>query len=281
MRILVTGVGGQLGYDVMKVLRQRKIDCLGADIENFDITDRAATIRFIEDFGPDAVIHCSAYTAVDRAEEDVDRCRRVNVEGTRNIAEVCRRTGAKMVYISTDYVFPGSGDQFYEIDDPTGPASVYGKTKLEGEAVIKELLDRYFIVRVSWVFGKNGGNFVKTMLRLGRERDQVNVVSDQIGSPTYTADLAPFLCDLVQTEKFGVYHATNEGVCSWADFAAEIFRLGGCPAQVNPISSSEYPAKAARPFNSRLSKKSLIEAGFAPLPSWQDALARYLKEIEV
>ena len=165
------------------------------------------------------MIHCSAYTAVDRAEEEADWCRQVNVEGTRNIAKVCRRIGAKMVYISTDYVFSGFGEQFYEINDPTGPTSVYGKTKLEGEEVVKELLDKYFIVRVSWVFGKNGNNFVKTMLRLGREREQVSVVDDQIGSPTYTADLAPILCDMVQTEKYGVYHATNEGVCSWADFA--------------------------------------------------------------
>lgn len=177
-------------------------------------------------------------------------------------------------------MFPGFGDQFYEVNDPTGPESVYGKTKLEGETVVKELLDRYFIVRVSWVFGKNGNNFVKTMLRLGRERSEVSVVNDQIGSPTYTADLAPVLCDMVLTEKYGVYHATNEGVCSWADFAADIFRLGGCAARVKPIPSSEYPAKAPRPLNSRLSKKSLTEAGFALLPSWQDALARYLQEID-
>lgn len=279
MKILVTGVGGQLGYDVMKVLRQRKIDCLGADIEDFDITDAAASAQFIENYAPDAVIHCSAYTAVDRAEEEADRCRQVNAKGPRNIAEACKRIGAKMVYVSTDYVFPGFGDRFYEVSDPTGPATVYGKTKLEGEAAVKELLDRYFIVRVSWVFGKNGNNFVKTMLRLGRERPEVSVVSDQIGSPTYTADLAPVLCDLVQTEQYGVYHATNEGVCSWADFAAEIFRLGGCKARVHPIPSSQYPAKAPRPLNSRLSKKSLLEAGFGPLPCWQDALARYLKEI--
>ncbi len=279
MKILVTGVGGQLGYDVMKVLHQRKIDCLGADIKDFDITDAAATARFIEDYAPDTVIHCSAYTAVDRAEEEADLCRRVNVEGTRNIARVCRQLSARMVYVSTDYVFPGFGDRFYEVNDPTGPATVYGKTKLGGEDAVKALLDRYFIVRVSWVFGKNGNNFVKTMLRLGRERSEVSVVDDQIGSPTYTADLAPVLCDLVQTEKYGVYHVTNEGVCSWADFAAEIFRLGGCTARVKPIPSSQYPAKAPRPLNSRLSKKSLLEAGFAPLPYWQDALARYLKEI--
>ncbi|MDD3192694.1 MAG: dTDP-4-dehydrorhamnose reductase [Oscillospiraceae bacterium] len=280
MKILVTGVKGQLGYDVMKVLHQRGIECLGADIEDFDITDKAATLAFIERYAPDVVIHCSAYTAVDRAQEDPELCWRVNVDGARHIAAACKKVGAKMVYISTDYVFPGTGERFYETDDPTGPLSVYGKTKLGGELAVKELLDRYFIVRISWVFGKNGNNFVKTMLRLGRERDQVNVVCDQIGSPTYTADLAPLLCDMAATEKYGVYHATNEGVCSWADFAARIFELGGCKAVMNPIPSSEYPAKAARPFNSRLSKKSLDDAVFSRLPTWQDALERYLKEIQ-
>ena len=189
MKILVTGVKGQLGYDVMKVLGQRKIEYLGADIEEFDITDAAATTAFIERYAPDAVIHCSAYTAVDRAEDDPALCERVNVDGARNIAAACEKIGAKMVYISTDYVFPGTGEQFYETDDPTGPLSVYGKTKLGGELAVRQLLQRYFIVRISWVFGKNGNNFVKTMLRLGKERDQVNVVCDQIGSPTYTADL--------------------------------------------------------------------------------------------
>ncbi len=280
MKILVTGVKGQLGYDVMNVLRQRQIDCLGADLEDFDITDEAATTAFIINYRPDAVIHCSAYTAVDRAEEDAVRCEQVNVEGTRHIAAACREIGAKMLYLSTDYVFPGTGEDFYEVDDPTGPLSVYGKTKLGGELAVKSLLDRYFIVRIAWVFGKNGNNFVKTMLRLGQQRDQVNVVCDQVGSPTYTADLAPLLCDMVQTEQYGTYHATNEGICSWAEFAAEIFRLSGSQATVNPIPSSEYPAKAARPFNSRLSKKSLDLAGFSRLPSWQDALARYLREIQ-
>ncbi len=280
MKILVTGVKGQLGYDVMNVLRQRQIDCLGADLEDFDITDEAATTAFIINYRPDAVIHCSAYTAVDRAEEDAVRCEKVNVEGTRHIAAACREIGAKMLYLSTDYVFPGTGEDFYEVDDPTGPLSVYGKTKLGGELAVKSLLDRYFIVRIAWVFGKNGNNFVKTMLRLGQQRDQVNVVCDQVGSPTYTADLAPLLCDMVQTEQYGTYHATNEGICSWAEFAAEIFRLSGSQTTVNPIPSSEYPAKAARPFNSRLSKKSLDLAGFSRLPSWQDALARYLREIQ-
>lgn len=276
MKILVTGVKGQLGYDVMKVLAERKIEAVGADIEEFDITDLDATRRFITKHRPDAVIHCSAYTAVDKAEENKDLCRKVNAEGPRNIATVCKEIGAKMVYISTDYVFPGTGERFYEVDDPTGPLSEYGKTKLDGELAVKELLTRYFIVRISWVFGVNGNNFVKTMLRLGKERSEINVVCDQIGSPTYTADLAPLLCDMVVTDKYGTYHATNEGVCSWAEFTQEIFRLAGYNTKVNPISSSQYPTKAVRPLNSRMSKSELDRQGFKRLPRWQDALRRYL-----
>lgn len=280
MKTLVTGVKGQLGYDVMKVLNARNIECRGVDIEDFDITDCEAVSRFITDYHPDAVIHCSAYTAVDRAEDNVELCRRVNVEGPRNIAKVCKKIGAKLLYPSTDYVFPGTGETPYEINDPKGPQSVYGSTKLGGEEAVKELLDRYFIVRISWVFGKNGNNFVKTMLRLGKEHSEVNVVCDQIGSPTYTADLAPLLCDMVVTEKYGTYHATNEGYCSWAEFAAQIFRLAGYKTKVNFISTSEYPSKAKRPFNSRMSKKSLDEAGLRRLPDWQDALGRFLNELE-
>lgn len=276
MKILVTGVKGQLGYDVMKVLAERKIEAVGADIEEFDITDLDATRRFITKHRPDAVIHCSAYTAVDKAEENKDLCRKVNAEGPRNIATVCKEIGAKMVYISTDYVFPGTGDRFYEVDDPTGPLSEYGKTKLDGELAVKELLTRYFIVRISWVFGVNGNNFVKTMLRLGKERSEINVVCDQIGSPTYTADLAPLLCDMVVTDKYGTYHATNEGVCSWAEFTQEIFRLAGYNTKVNPISSSQYPTKAVRPLNSRMSKSELDRQGFKRLPEWQDAVERYV-----
>ncbi len=273
----MTGVMGQLGYDVVKELNQRKIECLGTDVDDFDITDEKSVTAFIQQYKPDAVIHCAAYTAVDKAEDDQELCRRVNVDGTRYIAKVCKEIDAKMIYISTDYVFPGTGDRPYEVDDPTGPTCVYGVTKLEGELAVKECLDKYFIVRISWVFGKNGSNFVKTMLRIGKERDEVNVVCDQIGSPTYTADLAPLLCDMVATEKYGTYHATNEGFCSWAEFAQEIFKLAGYRTKVNPIPSSEYPAKAKRPLNSRLSKNSLELAWFKRLPYWSDALSRYLK----
>ncbi|MGI6093745.1 MAG: dTDP-4-dehydrorhamnose reductase, partial [Negativicutes bacterium] len=227
MKILVTGVAGQLGYDVIKVLKQRNIECFGTDIAEFDITDFNATNAFITEYHPDAIIHCAAYTAVDKAEDNQEICQAVNVRGTENIAKVCKAIGAKMMYISTDYVFPGTGEKYYEVDDPTGPLSVYGQTKLDGENTVRSIINKHFIVRISWVFGKNGNNFVKTMLRLGKEREEVNVVCDQIGSPTYTADLAPLLCDMVVTEKYGTYHAANEGVCSWAEFAEEIFRQAG------------------------------------------------------
>jgi dTDP-4-dehydrorhamnose reductase len=280
MKILVTGVGGQLGYDVCKVLADRGIEHRGVDIGDFDITDPLATHGYIAGYRPDAVIHCSAWTAVDRAEDEPEQCRAVNVDGTRNIAAVCKEIGAKMLYISTDYVFPGIGEQFYEPEDPTGPLGTYGQTKLGGELAVQELLDRYFIVRISWVFGLNGNNFIKTMLKLAETRDEINVVNDQIGSPTYTADLALLLCDMIVTGKYGVYHATNEGVCSWAEFAHEIFRLAGKNVKVNPILTSKYPTRAVRPLNSRLSKDKLERTGFSRLPSWQDALARYLKEID-
>ena len=279
MKILVTGVGGQLGYDVCKVLSARGIENKGVDIADFDITDAAATHAYIEGYRPDAVIHCSAWTAVDKAEDEIERVRQVNVEGLRNIARACKDIGAKMLYLSTDYVFPGDGERFYEPDDPTGPQGAYGETKLGGEMAVKETLDNYFIVRISWVFGKNGNNFVKTMLRLAESRTEVSVVCDQIGSPTYTADLAPLLCDMIMTERYGVYHATNEGICSWAEFAAEIFRLAGKNVDVRPIPSSEYPARAKRPLNSRMSKDKLEQMGFSRLPDWHDALQRYLKEL--
>lgn len=280
MKVLVTGVKGQLGYDVMKVLKARGIDCLGADIEEFDITDADMTRRFITDYNPDAVVHCSAYTAVDKAEENIEVCRAVNVEGPRNIAQVCKELDCKMIYISTDYVFPGDGERFYEVDDATGPLGQYGITKLDGEKAVTALLDKYFIVRISWVFGINGNNFIKTMLRIGKDRDEVSVVADQIGSPTYTADLAILLCDMLETEKYGVYHATNEGICSWADFTEEIFRQAGYNTRVNRVTTEEYGAKAPRPKNSRMSKKSLDDNGFARLPEWKDALARFLLELE-
>ncbi len=280
MKILVTGVGGQLGYDVCKVLTARNIEHKGVDIADFDITDTKATREYIMNYCPDAVIHCSAWTAVDKAEDEIGKVRTVNTEGPRNIAAACKEIGAKMLYISTDYVFPGTGERFYEPEDPTGPLGAYGETKLGGELAVKELLEKYFIVRISWVFGMNGNNFVKTMLRLAETKTELNVVCDQIGSPTYTADLAPLLCNMIMTEKYGVYHATNEGVCSWAEFAQEIFRLAGKNVKVNPVSTSEYPTKAARPLNSRMSKDKLEKMGFARLPDWHDALARYIHELE-
>lgn len=279
MKVLVTGVKGQLGYDVMKVLKSRNIECLGADIEEFDITDAVKTREFITGYSPDVVVHCSAYTAVDRAEENIEVCRAVNVAGPANIAKVCKELDCKMVYISTDYVFPGTGEKYYEIDDETGPLGQYGITKLDGEKAVTDTLDKYFIVRISWVFGINGSNFIKTMLKVGREHDEVRVVYDQIGSPTYTADLAVLLCDMLATEKYGIYHATNEGICSWADFTEEIFRQAGIDTRVKRVTTEEYGAKAPRPKNSRMSKASLDAAGFNRLPDWKDALARYLKEL--
>lgn len=280
MKVLVTGVGGQLGYDVCKVLKQRGIEHRGVDVQDFDITDAPAVSQYIKEYGPDTVIHCSAWTAVDRAEEVPQQVHAVNTEGPCNIAAVCREIGAKMVYISTDYVFPGTGERFYEPDDPTAPLGVYGKTKLGGELAVTELLDKYFIVRISWVFGKNGNNFIKTMLRLAESKTEINVVCDQMGSPTYTADLAPLLCDMAATEKYGIYHATNEGICSWAEFAQEIFRQSGNAVKVNPVPSSEYPTRAVRPLNSRMSKERLEQRGFHRLPVWQDALSRYLAELK-
>lgn len=280
MKTLVTGVKGQLGYDVLKSLRMLGRNCVGADIDDFDITDSFATGSFLETCRPDAVIHCSAYTAVDKAEEQPELCRSINVGGTRNLAESCKKIGAKMLLVSTDYVFDGSGINPHEVDDLKKPLNIYGRSKLDGEEALKAILPRHFIVRTSWMFGKNGNNFVKTMLRVGKEQSEVNVICDQIGSPTYTFDLASLLCNIAATEKFGTYHATNEGFCSWADFAVEIFRQADLPVKVNFIPTSVYPAKAKRPFNSRLSKKCLDMAGFHSLPPWQDALHRYLQEIE-
>lgn len=279
MKVLVTGVKGQLGYDVMKVLAARNIEAVGADLEEFDITNMEQTRNFITKHQPDAVIHCSAYTAVDKAEDEKELVYNVNANGPGNIATVCKEIGAKMLYISTDYVFPGDGENYYEPEDATGPMGEYGRTKLAGELAVQEILEYYFIVRISWVFGINGNNFVKTMLRIGKERDEVRVVGDQIGSPTYTADLAKLLCDMIVTDKYGIYHATNEGICSWADFTKEIFKIAGYDTKVIPITTEEYGAKAARPKNSRMSKEKLVQNGFEKLPSWQDALLRFMKEL--
>ena len=280
MKILVTGYKGQLGFDTIKELKKRGIECCGADIEDFDITDKESTDKYISSYSPDGVIHCAAYTAVDRAEDDEEKCRKINVEGTRNIARACEKIGAKMIYISTDYVFGGDGEKAYEVDDKKAPNNVYGKTKLDGENAVKEECKNYFIVRTSWVFGINGGNFVKTMIRLAKERESLSVVSDQIGSPTYTPDLASLLCDMIVTEKFGEYHATNEEYCSWSDFAREIMKKTGLSMEIIPVTTSEYAAKALRPLNSRLSKKSLTENGFSLLPTWKNALERYLSELK-
>lgn len=279
LKVLVTGVKGQLGFDVMKALNHRNIEAIGADIQQFDITDYDQTRKFIKDLLPDAVIHCSAYTAVDKAEDEPEICYKVNAEGTKNIALVCKEIDAKMVYISTDYVFPGIGEKEYNVDDQTDPLGVYGKTKLQGEQFVKQNLQKFFIVRISWVFGKNGNNFVKTMLRLGKEKEELNVVIDQIGSPTYTVDVARLLCDMIVTEKYGTYHATNEGFCSWAEFAKEIFRQAGFSTKVNYIMSAEYKTKAARPHNSRMTKDKLDENGFERLSRWDNALKRYLVEL--
>ncbi|MCI8307880.1 MAG: dTDP-4-dehydrorhamnose reductase [Lachnospiraceae bacterium] len=279
MKVLVTGYNGQLGYDVVKELTKRGIESKGVDIDDFDITDEKAVSDYIRDYNPDVVVHCSAYTAVDKAEDNIQVCRAVNVDGPRNIAKICKELDCKLVYFSTDYVFPGTGDEFYEVDSPTGPLGQYGITKLDGELAVTEQLEKYFIIRISWVFGINGNNFIKTMLRVGKEHDTVRVVDDQIGSPTYTADLSKLVCDMLVTEKYGIYHATNEGVCSWADFTEEIFRLAGYDTKITRVTTEEYGARAPRPKNSRMSKKSLDDAGFSRLPDWKDALRRYLEEL--
>lgn len=280
MKVLVTGVKGQLGYDVCEELARREIPYVGTDAADSDITDTGAVEGLFRREKPDAVIHCAAYTAVDKAEENEALAYAVNRDGTENIARACKTIGAKLAYISTDYVFPGVGERFYETGDETGPLNVYGTAKLGGELAVRRLLERYFIVRISWVFGKNGNNFVRTMLKLAETKSELNVVCDQVGSPTYTADLAPLLCDMIMTDKYGIYHATNEGVCSWAEFAREIFRLAGRQVTVHDVPTSEYPTRAARPLNSRLNKSSLDRAGFERLPPWQNALERYVKEIE-
>lgn len=279
MRILITGVKGQLGYDVVNELEKRGHTAIGVDIDEMDITDAEAVDRVITEADVEAVIHCAAYTAVDAAEDNLELCRKVNATGTENIAKVCKKLDLKMVYISTDYVFDGEGERPWEPDDRRDPLNAYGIGKYEGELAVEENLEKYFIIRIAWVFGVNGKNFIKTMLKLGETRDEVSVVNDQIGSPTYTYDLARLIVDMVETEKYGRYHATNEGFCSWYEFACEIFRQAGMNVKVNPVTSDEFPAKAKRPHNSRMSKEKLSENGFERLPSWQDALKRYLEVI--
>ena len=303
MKVFVTGVAGQLGHDVMNELQSRGYEGIGTDIApeysgiqdhtavtqmpyvQMDITDKEAVEKIITDLNPDVVVHCAAWTAVDMAEDDdkVEKVRAINAGGTDNIAKVCKKIGAKMVYLSTDYVFDGQGEKPWEPDcKDYKPLNIYGQTKLEGELAVSSQLEKYFIVRIAWVFGVNGKNFIKTMLNVGKNHDTVRVVNDQIGTPTYTLDLARLLVDMIETEKYGYYHATNEGgYISWYDFTCEIYKQAGYQTKVIPVSTAEYGAsKAARPFNSRLDKKKLIEAGFQPLPTWQDALTRYLKTIE-
>lgn len=303
MKVFVTGVGGQLGHDVMNELYKRGHFGVGSDIhevysgiedksavtlmpyEKLDITDAHAVERVISKVNPDVVVHCAAWTAVDAAEDDenIPKVRAINVDGTQNIANVCKKLECKMIYISTDYVFNGQGTEPWQPDcKDYAPLCVYGQTKLDGELAVSTTLDKYFIVRIAWVFGKNGNNFIKTMLNVGKKYDTVRVVNDQIGTPTYTYDLARLLVDMAETEKYGYYHATNEGgYISWYDFTCEIFRQAEYKTNVIPVTTEEYGlSKAARPFNSRLDKSKLKENGFTPLPAWQDALERYLKEID-
>lgn len=282
MKVLVTGVKGQLGYDVVRELEKRGHTAVGVDIDEMDITDAAAVERVLTETQPEAVIHCSAFTAVDRAEDETELCRRVNVEGTKNIAKICKKLDCKMLYLSTDYIFSGDGERPWEPDDEASPLNAYGQSKYDGELALKKYVEKYFIVRISWVFGINGNNFIKTMLRLGRENGAVKVVDDQIGSPTYTYDLSRLLVDMIESGRYGAYHATNEGICSWYEFAKEIFRAAGMnDVSVTPVKSGEFPVKAKRPKNSRMSKEKLVANGFALLPAWQDAVARYVKELEV
>ena len=313
MKVLVTGVAGQLGHDVMNELAKRGYEGIGSDIAEsyngiqdgtpvvsmpyvqMDITDKASVEKVLTEVIADAVIHCAAWTAVDLAEDEdkKDKVHAVNAEGTKNIAEVCKTLDSKMVYTSTDYVFNGQGEEPWQPDGKDyQPLNVYGQSKLDGELAVSETLDKYFIVRIAWVFGKNGNNFIKTMLKVGKNHDKLRVVNDQIGTPTYTFDLARLLVDMIETDKYGYYHATNEGgYISWYDFTKEIFRqaveqghteYGEDRITVDPVTTAEYGvSKAARPFNSRLDKKKLVENGFTPLPTWQDALGRYLKELNI
>ena len=279
MKYLITGVKGQLGYDIVRELEKRnEHEYLALDAAEMDITDQDRVREVITEYQPDAIFHCAAYTAVDKAEDNVKACEEVNVEGTRNIAEAAREVDSKLIYLSTDYVFDGTKEGKYTPEDPTNPKSVYGNTKYLGELEALKVL-KHYIVRISWVFGINGHNFIKTMLKLAETHDEVSVVSDQIGSPTYTVDLARLLVDMAHSDRYGIYHATNEGECSWADFAEYIFKANGKDTKVNHITSEEYPQKAYRPRNSRLSKDKLVENGFDRLPTWQDAVDRYSEEL--
>lgn len=303
MKVFVTGVGGQLGHDVMNELQKRGYEGVGSDIAPqysgiqdgsavtkmpyvaMDITDREQVDRVISEAAPDVIVHCAAWTAVDLAEDEDKKAKvkAINVDGVQNIADTAKKLDAKMIYISTDYVFNGQGTEPWQPDcKEYAPLNYYGETKLGGELAVSNTLDKYFIVRIAWVFGLNGKNFIKTMLNVGKTHDSVRVVNDQIGTPTYTLDLSVLLVDMLETEKYGYYHATNEGgYISWYDFTKEIYRQAGYTTEVTPVTTEEYGlSKAARPFNSRLDKKKLVEAGFTPLPTWQDALSRYLEALK-
>lgn len=276
--ILITGSDGQLGYDVIRELKKRKIDCIGSVRSDFELTDYEETEKYILKIKPDCIIHCAAYTNVNKAENEKELCYKVNVNGTENIAKVCRKLDAKMIYISTDYIFDGTKDGEYEVDDIPNPLSVYGKTKYEGELKVKENIDKYFIVRTSWVFGSHGNNFVKTMLKLAKEKESIDVVCDQIGSPTYTVDLARLLCDMMLSDKYGTYNVSNEGFCSWFEFAEQIMKVSRLECKIKPIITNKYSRNVIRPFNSKMSKKSLVENGFKLLPDWKNAIHIYIEK---
>ena len=280
MKILITGATGQLGHDCVREFRARGHEVHGVSSELFPLSDENVMRSVLDATEPDAILHAAAYTAVDKAEDEPSLCRKVNAAGTEILARLARERDAKLLYVSTDYVFPGTGDAPHETNELTAPHNVYGASKLAGEEAVQQHLEKYFIVRTSWVFGAHGKNFVKTMLELSKTHKSLSIVADQIGSPTYTRDLAPLLVDMLESEKYGIYHATNEGFCSWAKFAAEIFRQTGADVNVTSVPSHMYPTKAVRPKNSRLSKKSLDEAGFRRLPTWQDAVGRFLEELK-
>ena len=284
MRILVTGAKGQLGTDLMDELSKRNISAVGVDIDEMDITDELQVNEVIDrecnSGGLDAIIHCAAHTAVDKAEDEPGLVRLINATGTENIAKACNKHGLTMMYISTDYVFDGEGTVAWKPDDERHPLNVYGQMKYEGELAVEKYVKNYFIVRISWVFGLRGNNFVKTMIKLGKERGEVSVINDQVGSPTYTPDLARLLVDMIQTDKYGRYHATNEGLCSWYDYALEIYKQTGLDVKVTAVTSEAFAAKAKRPHNSRMDKSKLTENGFKLMPTWQDALSRYIEVLK-
>ena len=279
MKVLVTGVNGQLGHDIVEECQKRNIEAIGVDVKEMDITDAHQVDEVITETKPDAIIHCAAWTAVDKAEDEVEQCRKVNRDGTKHIVDVCEKLDLPLMYFSTDYVFDGQGEEPWHEYDERHPLNVYGKTKYEGELEV-ERLKKHFIIRISWVFGINGSNFIKTMLRLGKERKEVSVVNDQIGSPTYTYDLARLCVDMIQTKEYGTYHATNEGICSWYEFACEIFKQAKMDVIVHPVDSTQFPTRAVRPKNSRMNQTELDKHGFTRLPSWQDALERYLDTLD-